>query len=53
VHIANRLVHQGSKNPLGSFEPALEPQYLDGLGLIDHMPKWSAAVHASGDQRAA
>jgi putative nucleotidyltransferase with HDIG domain len=53
VHIANRLVHQGSKNPLGSFEPALEPQYLDGLGLGDHMPKWSAAVHASGDQRAA
>jgi putative nucleotidyltransferase with HDIG domain len=53
VHIANRLVHQGSENPLGSIDSALEPQFLEDLQLSDHLPKWSAAVHALGGQQAA
>jgi putative nucleotidyltransferase with HDIG domain len=53
VHIANRLVHQGTENPLGSMDSALEPQFLEDLQLSDRLPKWSAAVHALGDRQAA
>jgi HD-like signal output (HDOD) protein/CheY-like chemotaxis protein len=51
VHVADWLVHQETESSLES--PALEPQFLEGLGLGHRLPQWSAAVHASGDQQAA
>jgi hypothetical protein len=45
------LVHQGTESPLES--AALERQFLEGLGLGHRLPQWSAAVHASGDRKAA
>jgi putative nucleotidyltransferase with HDIG domain len=51
VHVADWLVHQGTESSLES--APLEPQFLEGLGLGHRLPRWSAAVHASGDQQAA
>jgi putative nucleotidyltransferase with HDIG domain len=51
VHVADWLVHQGTGSSLES--PALDPHFLEGLGLGHRLPRWSAAVDASGDRQAA
>jgi putative nucleotidyltransferase with HDIG domain len=52
VHIADRLVHLRCEDRCGSADTGLEPEYLEGLGLDHCLPKWSAAVGASDDQKA-
>jgi HD-like signal output (HDOD) protein/CheY-like chemotaxis protein len=53
THIADRLVHcQG----LQSRDPAafgIEPGLLEGLGLLDHLPQWSAALNTAGREQGA
>jgi putative nucleotidyltransferase with HDIG domain len=44
VHVADRLVHAQGENSGGPFELDFEEGLLDSLGLVDHVPKWSAAL---------
>jgi HD-like signal output (HDOD) protein len=46
VHLADHLVHQKYENSSGTITPALEPGFLEGLGLGGCLPKWSAAISA-------
>lgn len=43
VHIANYLVHRGSRTP-GAIEPALEAGFLESRGLAEHLAAWQGAL---------
>jgi putative nucleotidyltransferase with HDIG domain len=48
IHIANRLIHQRDDQGSESSDLGLEPGFLEKLGLMDHVPQWSAALAALG-----
>jgi putative nucleotidyltransferase with HDIG domain len=51
VHVADRLTDQRSAIPAGAIDLGIEPGLLEGLGLLDHLPQWLAAVdELSGDR---
>ena len=55
VHIADRLTHAlGEQSPgPGELGLGIEPGLLEGLGLLNHLPQWAAAVGAlASEQRA-
>jgi putative nucleotidyltransferase with HDIG domain len=43
VHIADYLVHRGSRTP-GAIEPALEAGLLESPGLVERLAGWQAAL---------
>jgi putative nucleotidyltransferase with HDIG domain len=43
VHIANYLVHRGSRTP-GAIEPALETGFLESRGLVERLAEWESAL---------
>jgi putative nucleotidyltransferase with HDIG domain len=43
VHIANYLVHRGSRTP-GAIEPALEAGFLESHGLVERLADWQTAL---------
>jgi putative nucleotidyltransferase with HDIG domain len=43
VHIANYLVHRGSRTP-GAIEPALEAGFLESHGLVERLAEWQTAL---------
>jgi putative nucleotidyltransferase with HDIG domain len=45
IHIADRLVHRNEVRA-GTFEPRLESELLETLGLVDHWPAWVASLDA-------
>jgi HD-like signal output (HDOD) protein len=51
VHIANRLIHQRDDQAQFGNDPGMEPGYLEGLGLLDHLPRWSAAINALDNEQ--
>jgi putative nucleotidyltransferase with HDIG domain len=53
VHVADRLVHLRSENRALSIDTGLQPEYLEGLGLEQCLPKWAAAVDSLVDRKAA
>jgi putative nucleotidyltransferase with HDIG domain len=54
VHVADRLTDQRSANATTAADFGIEPGLLEGLGLLDHLPQWLAALDAlSGDRNAA
>jgi len=46
LHVADRLVHQRDDRGAGASDVFPAPRFLDGLGLADHVPQWSAALAA-------
>jgi len=52
VHVADRLVHLRSENRAGSIDAGLQAGFMEGMELGDCLPKWSAAVETTNDQRA-
>ncbi len=45
VHVADRLAHaQDSASSAAAAELGVEPGLLEGLGLLDRLPEWSAAL---------
>ena len=44
VHVADQLAHRRSATAAGPVELGIEPGLLEGLGLLDHLPLWSAAL---------
>jgi putative nucleotidyltransferase with HDIG domain len=53
IHIADRLTHRQGEKTLEPVELGFEPGLLEGLGLVDHLPQWLAALDASDRERAA
>jgi putative nucleotidyltransferase with HDIG domain len=43
VHIANYLVHRGSRTP-GAIEPTLEAGFLESRGLVERLAGWQSAL---------
>jgi putative nucleotidyltransferase with HDIG domain len=46
IHVADRLAHAQAERSLGASEFGVEPGLLESLGLLDHLPQWSAAITA-------
>jgi HD-like signal output (HDOD) protein/CheY-like chemotaxis protein len=44
VHVADRMMKAKGVNSLVPAELGIEPGLLEGLGLLDHLPGWWAAV---------
>jgi HD-like signal output (HDOD) protein len=44
VHVANRLSHRSDRSVLDPIELGIEPGLLEELGLLNHLPLWSAAL---------
>jgi putative nucleotidyltransferase with HDIG domain len=46
IHIADRLAHAQVESTHGPLELGIEPGLLEGLGLLNHLPQWGAAIRA-------
>jgi HD-like signal output (HDOD) protein/CheY-like chemotaxis protein len=47
VHVANQMMHhQDAQTQGGTDDLDIEPGYLERLELLDHLPRWSAALDA-------
>jgi putative nucleotidyltransferase with HDIG domain len=53
LHIADRLAHAEAEKSLEPLELGIEPGLLEGLGLLNHLPQWSAALTVLDDEPAA
>jgi putative nucleotidyltransferase with HDIG domain len=53
LHIADRLAHAEAERSLGPLELGIEPGLLEGLGLLNHLPQWSAALTVLDNEPAA
>jgi putative nucleotidyltransferase with HDIG domain len=53
LHIADRLAHAETERSLGPLELGIEPGLLEGLGLLNHLPQWSAALTVLDNEAAA
>jgi HD-like signal output (HDOD) protein len=52
IHIADRLVHQRTSESQNTTQIDVEAGFLEGLGLVDHLPQWSAALNVLDGERA-
>jgi putative nucleotidyltransferase with HDIG domain len=52
VHVADRLIHAQGSNSGGPFKLDVEEGLLESLGLVDHVPKWSAALTVFDSEQA-
>ena len=48
VHVADRLVHHRDDEGSGGSDLGLAAGLLEGLGLVDHVPQWTAALAVAG-----
>jgi putative nucleotidyltransferase with HDIG domain len=53
LHIADRLAHAEAERSLGPLELGIDPGLLEGLGLLNHLPEWSAALTVLDNEPAA
>jgi putative nucleotidyltransferase with HDIG domain len=53
LHIADRLAHAEAERSLGPLELGIDPGLLEGLGLLNHLPEWSAALTVLDSEPAA
>jgi putative nucleotidyltransferase with HDIG domain len=53
LHIADRLAHAEAERSLGPLELGIEAGLLEGLGLLNHLPQWSAALTVLDNEPAA
>ncbi len=53
VHIADRLAHQQNANGATPAELGIESGLLERLGLLDHLPQWSALLNSADFEQGA
>jgi hypothetical protein len=53
IHVADRLAHRCSGNAVEPVELGIEPGLLERLGLVDHLPLWSAALDVMDHEKTA
>jgi putative nucleotidyltransferase with HDIG domain len=46
IHVADRLAHAQAESSPGLLELGTESGMLEGLGLLNHLPQWCAAIRA-------
>jgi putative nucleotidyltransferase with HDIG domain len=52
IHIADRLAHAQDARSVGPLELGIEPGLLESLGLLNHLPQWSAAFAVLDSEQA-
>jgi HD-like signal output (HDOD) protein len=47
VHVGNALEHMASNDTTGDMAERVDEQYLEGIDMLDHLPKWESISHKS------